>query len=119
MDEEAEYQSLLNEHKVTQKQVFSLALVALLLLCTGAVFFHHFQKLDWINAFYFCTVTLTTVGYGDITPTTDMTKLFDIFYILIGIGIVASFANVMVKGTITRRQLKLLQKSRVKKHKKN
>lgn len=119
MDEETEYQSLLKEHKVTQKQVISLALLASLLLCGGAAFFHHFLRIDWINAFYFCTVTLTTVGYGDITPTTDFTKLFDIFYILIGIGIVASFVNIMVKGTIIRRQLKLLQKSRIKEHKEN
>jgi hypothetical protein len=32
-------------------------------------------------------MTLTTIGYGDLHPTSDFTKLFTMFYSIIGIGI--------------------------------
>jgi voltage-gated potassium channel Kch len=80
-----------------------IALGAFLALLIGAVFFHYTEGMKWLDAFYFCTITLTTVGYGDIVPHTDAGKLFDIFYILTGIGIIATFANVLIKqGTLRR-----------------
>ena len=40
-------------------------------------------------------MTLTTVGFGDFSPTTPGTQLFTIFYILTGLGIlVAVLASV-------------------------
>ncbi len=36
---------------------------------------------------YFCIVTLTTVGFGDLTPTSAGTQILTIIYILTGIGL--------------------------------
>lgn len=84
--------------------------VALAVLLIGAVFYHEVEGLNWLDAFYFCTITLTTVGYGDITPHTDIGKLFTIFYVLTGIGIIATFANLFLQNTFGRRQLKISNK---------
>jgi xanthine/uracil permease len=45
---------------------------------------------DWTYAesFYFSVATLTTVGYGDIHPTTGESRVFTAIYILVGVGIV-------------------------------
>ncbi len=83
-----------------------VAALALLVLIFGAVFYHHVEHLKWLDAFYFCTVTLATVGYGDIVPHTDLGKLFTIFYVLFGIGILATFANLLIKNGVARRELK-------------
>jgi voltage-gated potassium channel Kch len=32
----------------------------------STLYFHYFDKLSWVDAFYFVTVTISTVGYGDI-----------------------------------------------------
>jgi voltage-gated potassium channel len=91
------------EWTITRRQLFAVGMASLALLSTGAVFFHWTEHLSWVDAFYFCTVTLTTVGYGDIVPVTDAEKIFTIFYILIGIGIVATFANLLIKSNSLRR----------------
>lgn len=39
------------------------------------------EELDtWVDAFYSCGQTLTTVGYGDISPSKDSTKMFACIY---------------------------------------
>ena len=35
-------------------------------------------------------MTLTTVGYGDLSPTTDATRIFTVIYILTGFGVLVA-----------------------------
>lgn len=94
------------EYVIIHRQLVGAGIAATSVLCLGATFFHHIEKLNWLDSFYFCTITLTTVGYGDIVPTTDAGKLFTIFYVILGIGIIATFANLIIKQTMVKRQLK-------------
>lgn len=65
------------------------------LVATGTIFYWRFEDWTVIEALYFSVVTLTTVGYGDLHPTTSGTEIFTIFYILTGIGVfVALLASV-------------------------
>ena len=43
-----------------------------------------------IDALYFAVVTMSTVGYGDYSPSTDGSRLFTIFYLFIGVVCVFS-----------------------------
>ncbi len=114
MDED-ERQALVKEHNTLKHQSQALAGVSMGVLCGGATFFHFVEHFKWLDSFYFCTITLTTVGYGDIVPKTDAGKLFDMFYVLVGIGIIATFANILVKNAMVRRQLKQDRKGKTPK----
>jgi voltage-gated potassium channel Kch len=103
--EETSLTNLKAERETIKWQFRALAAVSLAMFIGGTTFFHIVEHLSWINAFYFCTVTLTTVGYGDIVPKTDVEKLFVMGYMLVGIGVIATFANVLVKNAVVRRQL--------------
>lgn len=83
---------------------------AFAVLLFGATFYHFTEKLTWLNAFYFSTITLSTVGYGDIVPHTNAGKLFTIFYVLVGIGIIATFANLLIRSSAARREMRLENK---------
>ncbi len=48
-----------------------------------------------LNATYYTVVTLATVGYGDITPSTPIAKIFVISLILIGLGVFLSAVAVI------------------------
>ena len=50
-----------------------------------------------LDALYFSVVTLATVGFGDLHPTTNEAKLFTIAYIIFGVGIIAGFVSTVAK----------------------
>mmetsp|Transcript_241 Transcript_241/g.378 ORF Transcript_241/g.378 Transcript_241/m.378 type:complete len:492 (-) Transcript_241:1083-2558(-) len=53
-----------------------------------------FQDTKYLDALYFIVVSLTTVGFGDITPTNDKTKIFLCVYILLSLPLVAFMLDV-------------------------
>lgn len=102
-------QQTFEEYKGVIQQFRMAGIAAMSLLTIGAVFFHYVQKLSWLDAFYFCTISLATIGYGDITPTTPAGKIFIMFYVIIGIGIIATFANLVVRRAVLRREIRRLE----------
>ena len=109
------HQELEKDFRSIRLQLRGVGLTAFTVLCIGAVFYHYVENLKWLDAFYFTTITLATVGYGDIVPTTDAGKLFTIFYVILGIGIIATFANLLFKQAVIKRQWKKSIKNSVSK----
>lgn len=73
----------------------ALPIVAGALLFSGTLFYWRVEGWTIVESLYFSVVTLTTVGFGDLTPTTPGAQIFTIFYILTGIGVfVALLASV-------------------------
>jgi voltage-gated potassium channel len=70
-----------------------LVVLAGLTLLFGTVFYARVEGWRLLDALYFSVVTLTTIGYGDLAPTTDAGKLFTIAYTLLGIGVIAAFVT--------------------------
>jgi len=68
----------------------ALPVVAGVLILTGTLFYWRFEDWTIIESLYFCIVTLTTVGYGDLSPTTAGTQIFTIVYILTGFGVLVA-----------------------------
>jgi len=59
---------------------------------------------SFFEALYWATITLTTVGYGDIVPTTDLGRLVSMFSSLFGLAIIA-----LPSGIITASYLEELR----------
>ncbi len=68
-----------------------LFFLVLLILISGTLFYHTVEGWTWVDSLYFSVTTLSTVGYGDFVPHTDMGKIFTTVYIFAGMGIVFSF----------------------------
>ena len=68
----------------------ALPVVAGALVLTGTLFYWRFEDWTIIEALFFCVVTLTTVGYGDFTPTSAGAQIFTIVYILTGFGVLVA-----------------------------
>ncbi len=60
-------------------------------LLVGVIVYHWLEGWSVLDSLYFCVITLATIGYGDLTPTTPLAKAFTIFYVINGIGILVGF----------------------------
>ena len=77
-----------------REHLYKVALVlAALLIATATVYYRTVEDWSWVDAFYFSAIAVTTVGFGDITPTTDGAKIFTVAYIFIGISLVTLVLN--------------------------
>jgi voltage-gated potassium channel len=70
------------------RPVFIWASFALLV---GTFVYHYLEGWNLLDALYFSVITLATVGYGDLTPTTPIAKIFTIVYVINGLSILLTF----------------------------
>jgi hypothetical protein len=68
---------------------------AFIIIGVGAALYHWLEGWSWLDSFYFVVITLTTIGYGDFSPTTPATKLITIFYGLNGVIILLMLFDVV------------------------
>jgi voltage-gated potassium channel Kch len=87
-----------NEH--AYKVITSAAVTV---VATATVVYHWLEDWSWVDSLYFSVVAVTTVGFGDLTPTTDGAKLFTVAYILIGLGIIGLYLNARVEHSRRKR----------------
>nr|XP_046169029.1 potassium channel subfamily K member 15-like [Oncorhynchus gorbuscha] len=78
-------------------------------LCVGAAAFSHFEGWTFFNAYYYCFITLTTIGFGDFVALQKKEALqrrtpyvaFSFMYILVGLAVIGAFLNLVVLRFLT------------------
>lgn len=92
------------EHVEYHRKIISVLIIILAILFGGASFYYYVEQWSFLDALYFSTTTMTTVGYGDLTPKTDVGKLFTIIYIFLGVGIVLYSLSLFAAHFVKRRE---------------
>ncbi|XP_076835186.1 potassium channel subfamily K member 3 [Brachyhypopomus gauderio] len=78
-------------------------------LCVGAAAFSHYEGWSYFHAFYYCFITLTTIGFGDYVALQKDNALnndphyvaFSFVYILMGLTVIGAFLNLVVLRFMT------------------
>jgi peptidoglycan hydrolase CwlO-like protein len=85
------------------KRIIFAFILIVLLLSIGTVYYSHAEGWSYVDSFYFSTMTLTTIGFGDLTPTGEASKIFTSLYAIFGIGIMLYILSSVV-GVVVFRQ---------------
>ena len=56
-------------------------------------------------SFYWAIVTLTTVGYGDVTPVTELGRILAGSFAMLGIGLFALPASILASGFMEQAEI--------------
>jgi ABC-type transport system involved in cytochrome c biogenesis permease subunit len=78
----------------------ALPVIVGLLLLAGTGFYWAAEGWTPIQSLYFSVITLTTVGYGDLSPTSDYSRFFTIVYLFVGLGVLVAFTSAVARHYI-------------------
>lgn len=76
---------------MNQFSVITMAVRLFAVIATGTVFFRLVEGWTWVDSYFFTVVTISTVGYGDPIPVTDLGKIGATILIFAGLGVFALF----------------------------
>ena len=88
-------------HRAWMKPNFrSTLLISIMILISGTLFYSKVEGWRLVDALYFSVMTLTTTGYGNLQPTSDLSKIFTMFYSIVGIGVFIALITQIAKAQI-------------------
>ncbi|MBO4362138.1 MAG: ion transporter [Paludibacteraceae bacterium] len=103
--------------KVLHKErhiLFTVFLIAIAYIVVTALIMFNVEESamfeDFFDALYWATTTLTTVGYGDIYPSTDIGRVISMLSAIFGVAVIA-----LPSGVITASYLEELRENKKKK----
>jgi voltage-gated potassium channel len=89
---------------IKRENLHRLLLILFVLLILSSLALAVFEpNISLVNAFWLSIVTLTTVGYGDITPTTLGGRIVGMLIMLFGIGILGMFTASIASIFVAKR----------------
>lgn len=93
---------IMNVFKREQKTLFSVLMIAIFYIFVSALvmFVHESEEIfpTFFDAMYWATTALTTVGYGDVYPHSELGKLISMISSLFGVAIIAMPAGIVTGG---------------------
>ncbi len=93
-----------------------IALILLLGLITiGILGFRFMAHYSWVDAIYMTVITITTVGFGEVHPLDDFSKIFTIFLILTSVVIVGYAISVITEYILSRNNIEELKQKKMQK----
>ncbi len=85
------------------KAIRNLKLVAIALLAlfaAGTVGFHWIEGWSWFDSFYMVLITVTTIGYTEVHALSQSGRIFNVFVIVAGVGLVFLLIGVVAQALL-------------------
>jgi voltage-gated potassium channel Kch len=94
-------------------KIFYLLVAAVIVIIAGTVIMHSLesgaensQMTTLLDALWWCVATVTTVGYGDVVPVTNLGRIVALVYMFFGISLIATLLAVISNTFYKKRILK-------------
>lgn len=101
------YRPLKKLKKVFNTDSFKYVLfITVLMIFTGGVLIHFAEGMSISDGIWWAFVTATTVGYGDISPSSIYGRIIAMVLMLVGIGLIGTVTSTITSYFINSRQKK-------------
>lgn len=96
------------------KLYFAITLLFIVIII-GVLGFRVISGYSWVDAVYMTVITITTVGFGEVEPLDDNSKIFTVFLILSSVVIVGYAISIITEYILSRNNLEELKKKKMQK----
>ena len=97
------------------KKIYIALILAIILISIGVLGYINISNYTFVEALYMTVITISTVGFGEVHPSTETEKLFTIFLIFTSIGIFAYIVSVLTEFIANGELIKELKLNRMHK----
>lgn len=104
--------NLLALNGIARRKLLFAAFLVVVMIVIGAVGFRVFEDFGWLDSLYTAAQTVTTVGYGDLTPVTKAGRIFAIVLMLTGAGTVLYALSVQAQAVIQSEMVEAFSRRR-------
>ena len=95
------------QHELARLRLKVGVILLTIVVTGGMVGFHLIERWPLLDCLYMTTITISTVGFGEVHPLSPAGKIFTMFLILGGVGTMAFVASIALE-TIIHRQIRSL-----------
>ena len=96
-------------------KIYTAVLLLAALLLIGVTGYKMISGYTWIDALYMTVITMTTVGFGEVVPLDDQSKIFTIFLILASVVIVGYALSIITEYILSKNDLDELKQKKMQK----
>ncbi|WP_034040693.1 potassium channel family protein [Wocania ichthyoenteri] len=101
--------------KFFRTKIYTAVILLILLLAIGVIGFKSMSNYTWIDALYMTVITITTVGFKEVHPLDDATKIFTISLILISVFILGYALSVITEYILSKNSFEELKQKKMQK----
>ena len=105
--------------QITRRRLIFASVIVFTMIAIGTVGFRYFEHYSWLDSFYLSAQTMTTVGYGDLAPTTAGGRVFASLLMLTGVGAVLYGLTLLGQAVIRSEMVNVFGKRRKMKEMEN
>tara|TARA_R110000868_G_scaffold101343_4_gene278977 strand:- start:1096 stop:2115 length:1020 start_codon:yes stop_codon:yes gene_type:complete len=101
--------------KFFRTKIYTAVFLLVVIMLIGVFGFVMISGYSWIDAFYMTVITMTTVGFGEVSPLDDQSKIFTIFLILASVVIVGYALSIITEYILSKNDVEELKHKKMQK----
>lgn len=103
------------EDRVLRKRLITAGIAIITIFIVGILGYHIIEGWDFLDSLWMTVITLATIGYGEIHPLSVSGRVFTIFLILSGLGIMGYGFSIVAAFIVEGELARLIGKRRMEK----
>ena len=96
-------------------RIYTAIFLMVFILLVGVFGYKMISGYSWIDATYMTVITMTTVGFGEVVPLDDQSKIFTIFLILSSVLIMGYALSIITEYILSKNDVEELKFKRMQK----
>ncbi|WP_310557661.1 potassium channel protein [Flavobacterium sp.] len=102
--------------KLVRSKINAAVLMLVCISAIGVLGYRFISGYSWIDAVYMTVITVATVGFGEVVPLDDTSKIFTVFLILASVIIVGYALSIITEHILSKSNIEELKNKKMQKN---